>query len=178
MKKLLILLLAIFLSAGSLSAQSVDIKKLLQQAKQGDAKAQFTLGLRYDDGLGVPQDDAQAVKWYRLAADQGEVQAQYCLGMMYYRGEGVPQDYVQAAKWYRLAADQGYASAQLHLGTMYDNGRGVPQDYAQAHMWLNLAAAQGNAAGAKLRDLVEKPMTPQQIDQAQELARNWKPKKK
>ena len=117
------------------------------------------------------------MKWYRLAADQGEVQAQYCLGMMYYRGEGVPQDYVQAAKWYRLAADQGYAHAQANLGLKYSNGRGVPQDYVQAHKWYNLAAAQGDAVGAKNRDLVAKRMTPQQIAQAQELARNWKPKK-
>ena len=95
---------------------------------------------------------------------------------MYLNGQGVPQDFVQAVKWYRLAADQGYASAQYNLGYMYSNGQGVPQDYVQAHKWYNLAAAQGDADGAKNRDLVAKRMTPQQIERAQELARNWKPK--
>ena len=83
-------------------------------------------------------------------------------------------------KWYRLAADQGYALAPFHLGEMYTFGQGVPQDYVQAHMWYNLAAAQGEADVAKLsaknRDLVAEQMTPKQIAQAQELARNWKPK--
>ena len=63
----------------------------------------------YDNGQGVPQDYAEAVKWYRLAAEQGDVAAQYNLGIMYDNGDGVPQDYKEAVKWYRLAAEQGDA---------------------------------------------------------------------
>ena len=128
-------------------------------------------------GEGVPQDDVQAMKWYRLAADQGSASAQFNVGGMYDNGRGVPQDDVQAVKWYRLSADQGDADAQSNLGVMYANGTGVPQNYAQAHKWFSLAAAQGDVNGAKNRDLVAKLMTPQQIAQAQELARNWSPKK-
>jgi TPR repeat protein len=95
----------------------------------------------------------------------------------YAKGQGVPHDDVQAHMWYNLAAAQGDADAQYNLGVMYAKGRGVPQDDVQAHMWYNLAAAQGDAEGTKNRDLVAKKMTPQQIAQAQELARNWKPKK-
>ena len=98
--------------------------------------------------------------------------------MKYDKGRGVPQDYAQAVKWYRLAADQGHAEAQRDLGVMYFYERGIPQDDVQAHMWFNLAAAQGQVQSAKARDLVANRMTPQQIAQAQELARNWKPKKK
>jgi hypothetical protein len=87
MKKLIILLFTVFLSVGSLSAQSTDLKKLIQQASQGDAFAQFRLGLRYAQGQGVPQDDVQAVKWYRLAADQGLVVAQTNLGARYDNGQ-------------------------------------------------------------------------------------------
>ncbi len=61
----------------------------------------------YDNGEGVPQDYAEAVKWYRLAAEQGDASAQYNLGIMYINGKGVPQDYAEAVKWYRLAAEQG-----------------------------------------------------------------------
>ena len=60
-----------------------------------------------DNGYGVLQDDAEAVRWYRLAADQGHAKAQYNLGVMYDNGDGVPQDYAEAVSWYRLAADQG-----------------------------------------------------------------------
>ena len=62
-----------------------------------------------DIGQGVPQDYAEAVKWYRLAAEQGYAAAQYNLGVMYDNGQGVPQDYAEAVKWYRLAAEQGDA---------------------------------------------------------------------
>ena len=67
----------------------------------------------YANGEGVPQDDAEAVRWYRLAAEQGNAGAQLNLGAMYSNGEGVPQDDAEAVRWYRLAAEQGNAGAQL-----------------------------------------------------------------
>ncbi len=114
-------------------------------ADQGYAGAQNNLGVMYDKGLGVPQDDAEAVKWYRKAAAQGYARAQYNLGVMYYHGHGVPQDYVQTVKWYRKAAEQGDAKAQYDLGTMYYSGQGVTQDYAEAAKWFRKAATQGYA---------------------------------
>ena len=60
----------------------------------------------YDNGQGVPQDYAQAVSWYRKAADQGYALAQFSLGGMYYSGRGVPQDYIQAHMWWNLAASR------------------------------------------------------------------------
>jgi TPR repeat protein len=76
-------------------------------AEQGLAEAQNNLGVMYDKGHGVAQDDVQAVEWYRKAAGQGYVQAQYNLGMMYGMGRGVPQDYGEAYVWLSLAAAQG-----------------------------------------------------------------------
>lgn len=55
----------------------------------------------------MPEDYAEAVKWYRLAADHGLAIAQYFLGSMYEYGEGAPQDYARAHMWYNLAAAQG-----------------------------------------------------------------------
>ena len=109
-------------------------------AEQGDASAQFNLGLMYNNGRGVPQDDKTAVKWYALAAEQGDADAQYNLGVMYDNGEGVPQDDKTAVKWWTLAAEQGDASAQYNLGFMYNNGRGVPQNDKTAVKWYTLAA--------------------------------------
>ena len=101
------------------------------------------------NGNGVPQNYAEAVRWYRLAADQGDAAAQYNLGYMYDTGEGVPQNYAEAVRWYRLAADQGLATAQHTLGVSYRTGEGVPQNYAEAARWVRLAAEQGHA-GAQL----------------------------
>lgn len=88
-------------------------------ADQGDANAQINLGALYDNGKGVPEDAAAAVKWYRLAALQGNRQAQYYLGLMYAAGRGVPLDVSSAAKWYFKAAQQGLAGAQFNLGLLY-----------------------------------------------------------
>ena len=69
----------------------------------------------YDNGRSVPQDHAEAVRWYRLAAKQGHAGAQFNLGWMYDEGEGVPEDDSEALKWYRRAAEQGHADAQKLL---------------------------------------------------------------
>ena len=65
----------------------------------------------YNKGQGVPQDYAEAMKWYRLAADQGIAEAQYNLGVMYDNGQGVPQDYAEAYVWFSVAAAGGDADA-------------------------------------------------------------------
>ncbi len=71
-------------------------------AEQGIAETQFYLGLMYEKGLGVPQDYAEAVRWYRKAAEQGHAKAQRTLARMHSRG--VTQDHVQAHMWFNLAA--------------------------------------------------------------------------
>ena len=140
-------------------------------AEQGDANAQFNLGLMYANGQGVPQDYKTAAKWYKLAAEQGDAIAQLNLGFMYYNGKGVPQDYKTAVKWYTLSAEQGYATAQYNLGVMYGNGQGVPIDYVYAYMWFNLAAASGQKEAITGRDVTAKKMTQSQIEKAQDLSR-------
>jgi TPR repeat protein len=85
-------------------------------AQAGDAAAQFYLGLMYQLGLGAARDDAQALKWLRLAAEQELALAQMTLGHMYANGQGVAKNHAEAVKWYRLAAEQGDAFAQFNLG--------------------------------------------------------------
>jgi uncharacterized protein len=128
----------------------------------------------FEDGNTAYQrvDYAQAVKWYRLAADQGHASAQFNLGIMYANGRGVSQDDTEVVKWYRLAADQGHADAQFALGLMYALGRGFPQDDVLAHMWFNLAATRGNAEAVEARDRTASDMTLEQLAEAQRLARD------
>ena len=96
---------------------------------------------------------------------------------MYGGGRGVPQDYKTAVKWFKLAAEQGYIFAQLSLGLMYEMGKGVIQDNVYAHMWGNIAVSIGGEEKGKVRDFVEKKMTPSQLETAQKLAREFVRKK-
>ena len=88
-----------------------DLQKTLQSARQGNAAAQFNLGLMYDKGQGgVRQDHAEAFKWYSQAAKQGFVLAQYNLGVMYAEGQGVRQNLKVAKEWFGMACNNGNQS--------------------------------------------------------------------
>jgi TPR repeat protein len=89
----------------------------------------------------------------------------------------VTRNYTEAAKWCTKAAEQGEATAQAFLGIMYERGQGVRQDYMLAYIWLNLATVHGFEDAKSSRDLLSSKMTPEQIAEAQRLAREWKPTK-
>jgi hypothetical protein len=154
-------------------------------AAESDPRAQSMLGLLYYHGQGVPRDLSEALRWFRAAADQDDPTALFYLGVMFAEGQGVPQDNAEAARWFHRAADLGEARAQYSLGLLYAEGAAGMPDNVSAHMWFNLAAARFPASGTgdrdaavNYRDLVAKKMTPDQIAEAQKLAREWKPKSK
>jgi hypothetical protein len=101
-----------------------------------------------------PQDYAQAMLWFRKAAEHGSPDAKLDIGLMYHKGRGVPQDYAQATAWYQKAADQGDYHAQCNLGFMYDNGLGVTQNYAEAYYWFAIAA-HGKTERTKQEQIIE-----------------------
>ena len=143
-------------------------------AEQGNVEAQLRLGLMYHKGWGVRFDNAKAMKWLRLAADQDNAQAQFVLSSIYVLA--VRPDYAEAFKLLLRSAEHGYGYAQDYLGDMYAEGLGVPVDNVQAYFWHDRAAAQGVQNAAEKRDLIAKLLTPDEIAQAQKLAREWKPK--
>jgi uncharacterized protein len=157
---------------------ATTLKEWRPLAEQGDRTAQHHLAWLYLIGRGVPQNDEEAVRWFRMAAEQGDSDAQTNLGSLYLLGDRIPQDYPEALKWLRAAAAQGNPMAQTKLGIMYEDGHGVPQDRVQAHMWFSLAAAEGSELAEAFRDAITKEMTPTQIAQAQRLAHEWTPMKK
>ena len=163
---------------GMVAAQRGDYATALREfrplAEQGDANAQFSLGIMYDHGYGVPENDTEALKWWRKAAEQGYANAQYSLGLMYRKGRGVPENHAEAVKWYRTAAEQGHVYAQHNLGEIYAKGIGVPRNYVKAYMWISLAKAQGHKSAVKILNIITKRMTPAQINKAQNLATNWR----
>ena len=104
-------------------------------ADQGQAQAQASIGRAYLNGRGVPQDYAEAVRWFRLAADQGNARGQAGLGLMYAYGREVSQDYVAAHMWLNLAA------AQL-TGERGDAGAKARDQIAQSMTREQIAEAQ------------------------------------
>jgi len=166
-----------------------DVKRLRKAAEQGDAFAQFNLGLQYEADWGITKNEAEAVKWYRKAAEQGNAAAQFGLGTMYFHGRGVARDSAEAMKWYRKAAAQGYeyaqralndaeavkqlrkvaeqgdAQSQYLVGLDYISGNRVAKDDAEGKKWLRKAAEQGHK---KAQDALNDTETNERLRRAAE----------
>lgn len=112
----------------------------IKAAEQGDAEAQFKLGLYY---CNVEKNRTAGMKWIRQAAEQGHSKAQFSMGSGYYFSPGPEKNYVEALAWYRKAAEQENMLAQFALGFCYINRKGVERDQAEAEKWFRRAAAQG-----------------------------------
>ncbi len=90
------------------SQEQYDVSQTLKtRASQGDATAQFALGLLYQQGKGFVQNSTRAAEWYAKAADQGSTDAQTNLAVLYAQGQGVPQDYVAAYMWFLVSTQAG-----------------------------------------------------------------------
>lgn len=161
-------------------------KWIHKAAEQGDAEAQTRLGNMHRYGQGVPENSVEAVRWYRKAADQGDAKGQFYLGLMYEGGSGVSQNFAEAFRWYGKAAEHGETRAQTALGRAYSLGQGVKKDVIAAYAWSTLGASQSDDASSQdeereyaffrdvargLRDHLARELTPQQLSQAQVLAR-------
>jgi len=130
-------------------ALSITIRSLKDLAHRRVVWAQYTLGVMYYAGKGIPQNYEKALYWYEQAAARGLAEAQFFLGRMYNDNTGVPQNYEKAFYWHERAAIQGFAESQVLLGHMYYTGNGVPRNYQKAFEWFEKAAIQGDS-GAQL----------------------------
>ena len=167
-------------------------KLLSPIAEQGNDKAQYKLGIMYNDGQGVPQDYKEAGKWFRLAAEQENHKAELSLGFLYKDGKGVTKDSDEAMKLFTLAAEGGIPLAQQLLGlllqakglenvVLWSGPEVEKEDYILAHKWLNLSISNFDArtqsaainSAKKTRSEIEKRLTPSQIEEAQKLAKEW-----
>mgnify|MGYP000861375074 CR=1 FL=1 len=131
------------------AVDSRQITAYRSAARQGDAAAQYALGVLYQTGEAVPQGFAQAFQWYERAAQQHYAPAQLALGILFEYGKGVAANAVRAVQYYEQAALQGHLVAQYRLALHYRDGEGVAQDTAKAREWLARAAEQGNPDAAK-----------------------------
>ncbi|TNE38173.1 MAG: hypothetical protein EP347_06510 [Alphaproteobacteria bacterium] len=118
---------------------------LLQAAEDGSAKAQYALALAYANGTAVPQDQAKAVSWYRIAAGQGLAPAQYRLAARLEQGDGTTKDPEAAFNWYQKAAKGGNRNAMHNLAVAHAQGNGTEQDLKAAAHWFERSAMLGLA---------------------------------
>ena len=122
-------------------------------------------------------DFAQAVHWYRLAAEQGQPQAQSNLGFMYQNGQGVARDPGQAVQWWRRAALGGNTSALFNLAVAYFNGDGVMADDIEAYKWVELAEAHASDERqlkyTALRETLLMKMTTAQVAEGHQRVQEW-----
>ena len=145
----LCLLNGLLLAAEPTAAELKAFLGTKAKADQGDATAQYNLGVMYGKGSG------------RGVAN----------------GRRVAKDEVEAVKWFRKAADQGHGYAQLNLGSMYYNGNGVIKDEVEAYKWHLLAVAQGTVGAKGNIPIIERNLSAGQRARGQRLAQEWKPVK-
>ena len=142
-------------------------------AESGDADSQYGMGLLYSEGMVVPMDDIQALKWFGLAADQGHGEAQYKLGVMHANGWGVPMNEAEAMKFYRLAAENGVTEAQVSLGTMYQNGFSIEQDKIEALKWFTVAMKLGDNDARVHQEYLAERMPAEELAKADAEVNAW-----
>lgn len=174
------------LAAGS--PQAV-IKALDKESYRGNLIAALQLGRIYRDGKLVPQDFAQAKKYFKSAATSnltriwyryGNADAQYELAVLLQSGSGGKPDHPAAESWFQKAAAQGDARSQLALAKMYFNGSGIKRNIEQAFIWSSLAAAVLNDAALKeaenIRDQTQAQLNPKLLAKSKALIDSWKRK--
>ena len=128
--------------------RNLQYADLLHKAQKGEAKAQNELGLRFERGWGVRQDDTEAIHWFHSSAERGDADGQFNLGRIYSRPHAERSARPgEAMYWLRRAVAQDHAKALGYLGNMHAYGIGVRKDLAKAADWYRRAAERGDAGG-------------------------------
>ncbi|MEM1363095.1 MAG: tetratricopeptide repeat protein [Pseudomonadota bacterium] len=119
---------------------------------------------------------AEAYEALEPAARSGNADAEELIGIMYALGLGVERDDRRAFEWYLRSAMKGHPGAQSGVGWYYEIGRGMPSpDLVRAYMWYTLSAIGGDPDAAISLEEVVKKMTPEEIEAAHILVRDYKP---
>ncbi len=151
--------------------------ELEQQAKAGDANAQYLMGYSFEMGKNNPVSPGQAIKWYKEASANNNPRAQHRLGLMYATGSGVPTDFSKTAKLFEAAAKQKDPAAQMDY-TMLLFGMAPPEykNPIEAYAWFSVIEENDPRAYASIKDLkpkIEAELSKQELQQAIELGAEY-----
>jgi SH3-like domain-containing protein len=127
-------------------------------ADEGNADAQYALGVAYLKGEGVSRDLNESMKWFEQAGNSGNVQAMFNLGAAYWEGKGTRQSYAEAVEWWEKSAAAGQSAAQYNLGLAYYLGKGAEQDLDQALKWIRQSAENGHNGAQEVLSVIEKEL--------------------
>jgi uncharacterized protein len=156
---------------------AIDEKEALRwyekAASGGSAMAMSTVGGIFEKR----KDYQQAFDWYSKAAEHRYAHAIFRLAILHQQGWHGPKDLAKAATLLEQAAWLNSAEAQNYLGAMYYQGQLVTNSPVRAYAWMNLAA-RTRSESAKLRDMLERHLTPEQLAEAQKLSLEWAEKLK
>ena len=122
-------------------------KSYRQAAAAGNVDAQYSLGVHYQMGRGVPRDPKVALQLLTAAANAGQAKAMARVAMMYWEPDGIPQNLPLARKWAEAAAQRGNVKGAALFGYLLDHGEGGPMDKCAALKWYLKAEAGGNTLG-------------------------------
>ena len=150
-------------AADALSSESRDVEDLAR-ADDGKIDPLKLAYANYEKGALV-----KAAKQYQELAENGDPVGQRNLGFLYQRGHGVNRNNATAMMWYLKAAEQGHRAAYNNIGFLYVAGLGVEQDFVQAHLWYTKAVVAGSKEGKRLRSVIQKKMTDEQVAAAEKL---------
>jgi len=124
--------------------KAFDMLVKIEKEKNGYHWAQYILGICYQHGYGVDENDKQRFEYYSLSAEQGNLVAMNSLGFCYSQGEGTDVNKTKALEWYEKSANLGNCAAMDNMGVCYNTGRGgVAKDLNKAREWYTKSAAQG-----------------------------------
>lgn len=141
------------------------------------AEESYQTGLQYLTGPSPSRDEPRGVNFMTRAASAGHADAQFMVGESYARGRGVAREPEWAVMWYGRAAASGHTEAQYRLGLAHIRGIGANIDLIEAYKWLTIAAAAGHEAAARDREVLSGRMIRQEIEPAEQAAKQWSPQR-
>lgn len=140
-----LLLVAMFLTIAMSAMSQTKYEKYIDAANQGDAEAQYQIGMCYREGTGVRKNMKMSAQWFTKSAEQGHAKAQFQIGWAYnFKVYGVKPDREQALYWMTKSAEQGCVEAQEALGMNFYSDFGMSPNPSKAFYWLTKAAEQGS----------------------------------
>ena len=152
------------------------LKFIRASANQGQPAAQYRLAKLYEAGIGVKADPDMARQLTERAARAGNRIAMHDLGLYYADGlGGVDRDIETALSWFEKAAERGVVDSQYNLGVLFESSPEVPRDALASFVWYSIAASQGDQVAASRKPILEKDLTPEQLEQAKRRLAQFKP---
>lgn len=147
------------------------------EAKDGNEIGEFMLGVMAEQGFGQAQDPAEAVSWYKSAAEKGMASAAFNLSRFYENGIGTDKDVGKAHDYLLQAAEGGHGKAMHNLGRLYQGDALGEPDYAESLKWYSAAATHlknaDRAVAVTSIDDLHKLMTADQIQDGDARYQAW-----